>query len=180
MIFKLFRRSPNQPLIDRLHGEIMAQARQPAFFLEYGVADTPEGRFELVAIHVLMAVRRLNALPPPAADVSRDLTDCMFRHFDIAFREMGVGDISVPKRMKKYAQNWLGRAQVYGKALEAEDAEALAGALTRNVYGREAGEAPEAGRLARYMIALQTALQETETDDFLAARLPSVSAESVA
>ncbi len=75
----------------------------------------------------------------------------MFQHFDIAFRGMGISDTTVPKRMKKFASAWLGRARAYGAALDAGDALALSEALARNVYGIS-GEVPEpAHRLSRYI-----------------------------
>lgn len=183
MILKLFRRDPNEALIARLHGEIMAQARNPVLFTDYGVADTPEGRFEMVALHVLMAVRRLNVLPAPGPDIAQDLTDAMFRHFDIAFREMGVSDTTVPKRMKKFASAWLGRARVYGAALDAGDADALARALARNVYGVEVGDGTEipaqAARLSRYIEAVGSKLAGSGLDTFLSGPLPAQAPEAI-
>ncbi len=178
MIFKLFRRNPNEALIDRLHGEIMAQARNPVLFTDYGVSDTPEGRFEMVALHVLMAVRRLNALPSPGPDLAQDLTDAMFQHFEIAFREMGVSDTTVPKRMKKFASSWLGRARAYGGALDAGDGEALSQALSRNVYGEDK-IIPQASRLARYIEAVGAFWSSVPVDVFLSGPLPAVAPETI-
>ncbi len=179
MIFKLFRRNPNEALITRLHGEIMTHARNPVLFTDYGVADTPEGRFEMVALHVLMAVRRLNECPSPGPELAQDLTDAMFRHFDIAFREMGISDTTVPKRMKKFASAWLGRARAYGAALDAGDELALSEALARNVYGIS-GEAPEqARRLSRYMVEVGQAFREAPVETFLTGELPSLGPEKI-
>lgn len=180
MIFKLFRRNPNEELIARLHGEIMAQARNPALFIDYAVDDTPEGRFEMVALHVLMAVRRLNALADPGPALAQDLTDAMFRHFDIAFREMGVSDTTVPKRMKKYASAWLGRARVYGRALDSGDEAALTEALARNVYASTDPAFAQAGRLGRYILSVRRMLDGAEIDAFLRGPLPQVAPQDVA
>lgn len=174
MIFKMFLRNPNEALIARLHGEIMAQARHPAFFIDYGVADTPEGRFEMVALHVLMAVRRLNDLASPGPELAQDLTDAMFQHLEIAFRELGVSDTAVPKRMKKHASAWLGRARAYGAALDADDREGLAKALARNVYGAPDEISEQAWRLSRYVFALGQKCAGAELNAFLAGPPPSV------
>ncbi len=179
MIFKLFRRNPNEALITRLHDQIMTQARSPALFLEYGVSDTPEGRFEMVAVHVLLAVRRLSALPEPGPAIAQDLTDAMFRHFDIAFREMGLSDTTVPKRMKKHASAWLGRARAYGAAMDSGDTAGLAQALSRNVYGIE-GDPPERPlRLSRYIGAVMAALTSVSLEDFLNGKIPFAPPETV-
>ncbi len=179
MIFKLFRRNANEALIARIHGEIMAQARNPVLFLDYGVADTPEGRFEMVALHVLLAVRRLQQLPAPGPDIAQDITDEMFRHFDIAFREMGVADTTVPKRMKKYASAWMGRARAYGLALDTRDVSSLSVALARNVYGVSGGDDEHANRLSRYILANELALVDVDAGAFLTGPLLALPPETI-
>ena len=104
MILNLFRRSASEAIVERLYEQIVAAARRPAFFMApVGVADTWDGRFEVLALHVFLVLRRLSALPPPAPDLAQDLTNRMFRGFDEALRETGVGDLTVPKRMQRLA-----------------------------------------------------------------------------
>src|ERR1700732_2591415 len=133
MVFGLFRRSANRQLIDRLSGEIVASARDPVLFTEYGIDDSLEGRFEAVTLHAVLVLRRLNRMDPPAPEIAQDLTDAIFRSFEIALREMGVGDISVPTQMKSIAGAFLARAAAYDMALRG-GAPALKAALARNVY----------------------------------------------
>jgi cytochrome b pre-mRNA-processing protein 3 len=122
-----------------------------------------EGRFESLALHAILALRALRRLPPPADEVARDLTDAVFRDLDASLREMGVGDTVVPKRMKKLAEAFYGRAQAYDPALEAGDAGALAETLGRNVM---AGQA-QAGALARYTLAADRDLKAADLDTIL-------------
>ncbi len=162
MIFGLFRGTANRLLIDRLHGEIVAAARDPVLFTHYGVADDLDGRFESVALHAALALRRLNRFASPGPQIAQDLADAVFRHFDVALREMGVGDMSVPKRMKSLAEAFLGRADAYDRAL-GEGHAALCAALARNVYaGRR-----EADRLARYVEALDEAFSNVTLAEFV-------------
>lgn len=180
-MFRLFRRSPNKALIDRLNGEIMAAARQPAFFLEYGVADTVEGRFEVLCVVATTALRRIEKLPAPAPDIAQDLTDALFSGFDIALREIGVGDLTVPKKMKKMAQGWLGRGASYRAALDAADESALARALARNVLGDERRAGDEAAaRFARYVFEQDRALGSLDLKVVLEGPLPFVDPAGVA
>jgi cytochrome b pre-mRNA-processing protein 3 len=161
MIFGLFRGTANRRLIDRLHGEIVAAARDPALFTQYAIADDLDGRFESVALHAVLVLRRLNRLPPPGPQIAQGLADAVLRHFDVALREMGVGDMSVPKRMKTLAEAFLGRAEAYNRAL-GEDHAALCATLSRNVYaGRR-----EADRLARYVEALDEAFSDVTLAEF--------------
>ena len=154
MIFKLLRKDPRRAVIEGLHDEIVAAARQPRLYAELGVPDTLEGRFEALCLHVLLVLRRLRALPAPAAEIGQELVDHVFRQLDRSLREMGVGDFGVPKRMKKLAQAFYGRARAYDGALEAKDREALAAALARNMTG---GAEP-AMALADYTLNLERAL----------------------
>lgn len=149
MIFGLFRRTPHRQLINKLHGDIVAAARNIALYRDYNVPDTLDGRFELLTLHAGLLLRRLNVLAAPGPEVAQGLSNEVFANLDAGLRETGVSDIGVPKKMKKLAQAFIGRNGAYEKAL-AEGVEALAAALARNVYGGGEGDAP---RLARYALA---------------------------
>ncbi|MFZ0559262.1 MAG: ubiquinol-cytochrome C chaperone family protein [Methylovirgula sp.] len=153
MFFGLFRGARNRRLIERLHGEIVAAARDPVLFLAYGIGDDVDGRFESLALHAALVLRRLYLLPAPGPEIAQDLADALFRHFDVALREMGVADVSVAKRMRTIAEAFLGRANAYDRALR-EGHTALCATLSRNVYaGRR-----DADRLALYAEALDRTL----------------------
>jgi cytochrome b pre-mRNA-processing protein 3 len=166
-IFRYLRRSANRKLIDRLHGEIVAAARNRDLFTGFGIADTFEGRFEAVTLHAVLVLRRLNALPPPAPEIAQDLADTVFRHFDLALRDLGVSDTSVPKKMKVLAEAFFGRAGAYDRALRNSGAE-LGESLLRNVY---AGRG-DPGRLARYVMAADAALARAELGVFTKGNIP--------
>ena len=103
------------------------------FYLEHGVADTFEGRFELLILHAGPVLKRLNEAEAPGPDLAQDLVDAIFRHLDAGLREMGVGDLAVPKRIKKLAEAFLGRSAAYDSAI-GEGQEAVEAALSRNVF----------------------------------------------
>ena len=156
MIFKLFSRKPRNEAADRLYGEIMAAARRPALFLPpYSAPDTLEGRFDMLVLHAFLAIRRLAAMPAPAPDLAQALSNQLFAALDRALREMGVGDLAVPKRIAKLAADYNGRRTAYEAALgQGEDA--LAAALARNVYA--SADAGVAAPLARYVLQAEAAL----------------------
>jgi cytochrome b pre-mRNA-processing protein 3 len=147
MILGLFRRSANDDVIARLYGAIVDASRQRGLYADLAVPDTFEGRFESLTLHAVIVLRRLQAGPAPGPDMAQHLVDTIFKHFDRALREMGVGDTVVPKRMKKMAEAFLGRSAAYDAALrpceaEPETQDALPEALSRNVYvGRHDGVA---------------------------------------
>jgi cytochrome b pre-mRNA-processing protein 3 len=127
--------------VERVYDSIAALSRRRVLFTDYGVADTFEGRFELLTLHLALILRRLAELPAPAADMAQDLTDLAFRRLDQGLREIGIGDVGVPRRMKGLAKAFYGRARVYHAAFAGGDHALLVAALRRNVFGGDAGDA---------------------------------------
>jgi cytochrome b pre-mRNA-processing protein 3 len=154
MIFRLFRRDPRVGTIDALYGAIVAQARRPAFYVAYGAPDTAEGRFDMVVLHLALVCRRLSretgATEAPARQLSQQVFDMFCADMDHNLREMGVGDLTVPKKMRRMGEAFYGRLGVYDRALAASHDEELATALARNVLGTEA-PTPPARRFAAYV-----------------------------
>jgi cytochrome b pre-mRNA-processing protein 3 len=147
MPFRLFRKNPRGEVIESLYQRTAAASREPFLYLDLGVPDTVEGRFEAVTLHVILVVRRLRQLPGPADEVAQDLVDCFFRHLDASLRELAVGDLAVPKRMKRLGEAFNGRSRAYLEAVGGGDDASLATTLARNVLGT----AEPAWRLASYV-----------------------------
>jgi cytochrome b pre-mRNA-processing protein 3 len=116
-----------------LYRQAVAQARQPGFYLHCGVADSVDGRFDMIVLHVALLMHRLRGEPAPAGVVARALAEEFVADMDRSLREMGVGDLGVPRRVKAMARAYNGRLHAYDAAL-GQDGEALADALRRNVY----------------------------------------------
>ena len=131
---------------------IVRQARQPGFYLDTGVPDTPQGRFELVMLHAALVMERLEAWPA----FNQNLFDLMFADFDVNLRELGVGDLGVGKRVHSWAQAFHGRALAYSAALSRQDE--LAVVLKRNIGIADDG----ASALAAYMQAAAASLQRQD------------------
>jgi cytochrome b pre-mRNA-processing protein 3 len=149
MILRLFRRQFHPGTIHTLYGAIVAQARRPEFYEEFGIADSVEGRFELIVLHLAVVLQRLER-EPQGATLGRALLDAFGRDMDHNLREMGVGDLSVPKKMRRMGEAFYGRLEVYDRALAAAGGAELASALGRNVLG-QAAPAASARRLAAYV-----------------------------
>ncbi|HTV38134.1 MAG TPA: ubiquinol-cytochrome C chaperone family protein [Xanthobacteraceae bacterium] len=159
MILSAFRRNSQDRNIAALYGAIVAQARSAAFYVDYGVADTVQGRFELIVLHLVLFLRRLEgdnepargrgATFKPAQRLGQALFDLFCRDLDANLREMGVGDLAVPKRMRRFGEAFYGRQAAYRAALVAADERELEMALARNIF-EVAGVDERAARLARY------------------------------
>jgi cytochrome b pre-mRNA-processing protein 3 len=155
MIWPLTSRKRRPDTISTLYGMIVAQARLACFYRDYAVADTVNGRFDLIVLHLTLVLDRLSA-EPALQGYRQGLFDRFCRDMDDNLREMGIGDLKVPTEMRRMGDAFYGRARTYRAAFAAGDSAAvsaaLAEALARNVYAgsTEVGEAAPR-RLAAYM-----------------------------
>jgi cytochrome b pre-mRNA-processing protein 3 len=162
MMFHFFRRDPSNHSIASLYGTIVAQARAAPFYRIYGVPDTVNGRFEMVVLHTVLVLRRLESEPVPLRRLGQALFDRFCRDMDGSLREMGIGDLAVPAKMRKIGEAFYGRQAAYGAALAAPDPESLIGTLERNVFATQSGTNLGAIQLAAYVraVAGQLAAQD--------------------
>jgi len=172
MGFRLpFRQSPTEDSALRLYKCIVAQARRPKFYLRCGVADTPDGRFDMVALHTYLVLRRLRADHERTADVAQALFDLMFTDMDQNLREMGIGDMGISRRIKAMAQGFYGRMAAYDAGLDDGDPNGLREALRRNLYRNTEPSAEQLAWMADYLSGESAALAAETTDRLLAGSL---------
>lgn len=151
MLQNLFRPRARESLGLPLYELAVRQARDPGFYTALGVADRIDARFELYTLHVLLLVMRLRDEGPRGAEAGQDLFDTYVSALDHALRELGVGDISVGKKMRKLGEALYGRMTAYEGPLRDGDVAVLAVSLARNVFERED---PAVGQpLAAYAVA---------------------------
>jgi cytochrome b pre-mRNA-processing protein 3 len=183
MILAAFRPGSHKGSIHVLYGAIVAQARSPAFYTSYGVPDTMDGRFELIVLHLVLVLHRLareeeaGAGRGPAGAVGQRLFDAFCRDLDDNLREMGVGDLAVPKKMRRFGEAFYGRLGAYRAALAATDERELEKVLGRNIF-EIAGTDARAVQLARYARATARQLDAEEAAVLLAGNLALPSPES--
>jgi len=135
-MFGLFgdRRKRNKWAVDRLHHTVIAQALRPEFYFEGGARDNFSGRFEMASLHATLAFRRLRELGTVGRDLAQECFDALFDGFDEALRDIGTGDLTVGKKIRKMGEAYYGRSKAYDEALgTGADADALEKALIRNL-----------------------------------------------
>jgi cytochrome b pre-mRNA-processing protein 3 len=165
MFGRLLRRAtPEDAIATRVYGAIVAQARNPFFYSDLGVPDTVTGRFEMVVLHVVLVLDRLQGDDREKA-LGQKIFDLYCVDMDRSLRELGIGDLGVPKRMRKMTEAFYGRTRAYRAGLAKGDAALLAAAIARNVF---AGQGQGAGTLAAYTLASAGALAGTPTAALLA------------
>jgi cytochrome b pre-mRNA-processing protein 3 len=157
MLARFFRPTPRREAAYRLYTDTVEAARAPGFYARLGVPDTLDGRFELIALHVALVLRRLKD-DATAKDFAQEVFDAMFADLDRALREMGTGDLSVGKQVKRMAAGFYGRVRAYERGLAGE--EDLGEALRRNLYGTATPEPAQLAAMAGWTRAAAAALGE--------------------
>lgn len=122
---------PDPALVQDLYGGVSKLARAPVFYTRFGVPDTTDGRYDLLCLSLSLYLFRIQTDAP---DLAQALFDLTFKDTERGLREAGVGDLGIPKHMKKMLQVFYGRAALYYDALEQGDSAALAAVLQKNLY----------------------------------------------
>jgi cytochrome b pre-mRNA-processing protein 3 len=170
MLNRLFRPKPAQAAGRALYSRAVEQARTPGLYTDLAAPDTVEGRFELYTLHVFLLIDRLHAAGGEAAEISQALFDAYAKGLDDALREMGVGDLSVGKKMRKLGEAFFGRVKSYHAAFAGlPERGPLVALLARTVYAD--GDPRRAPDLAAYVLRQRDALAGQDTRRLLAAEV---------
>jgi cytochrome b pre-mRNA-processing protein 3 len=179
MILPAFRRNVHDRKIHALYGMIVAQARSGAFYTDYGIPDTIEGRFELIVLHLVLVLRRLGRDPANtralggrrrSEPLGQLLFDAFCRDLDANLREMGVGDMAVPRRMRRFGEAFYGRQGAYQAALEGSVPRALENALARNIFERDSVDSGVIRR-ANYSRAAAAQLEAVDLETLVSSEM---------
>jgi cytochrome b pre-mRNA-processing protein 3 len=134
----------------KLYGAIVAQTRLPVFYQRFGVPDTLEGRFLVLSLHLFIVHHRLKAEGESASGLAQDLADRFTADMETVLREIGVGDLSIPKKVRGVAAAGASLLETLERAVGSGDdavVAVLAGALPPDQRPNEASSL----RLAHYV-----------------------------
>ena len=176
MVFGLFWRKTSarfEPLYERLKGA----SRQPVFYAELGVADSVEGRLEMLMLFVGLAVHRLSQ-EKAGRETARNLSELFIDDMERSMREIGYDDSGLKRRLKKVVGAFYGRAEATAAALASDLPAALIDTLARNVYGG-AGDRRRVACLADHVRDFARRLADTPVDEVVAGGLPSLTPSSI-
>ena len=162
-----FRRYPDEASASGLYAAIVGQARRPAFYVACGVPDSLDGRFELVALHVYLVLRRLKGGNESAQALAQSLVDLFFADMDASLREMGAGDLGVGKRVQRMAAGFYGRVAAYDGAASSDG---IAQALKRNLYGTVGASAGQIAAMADYVARARALIATLSLSEIAAGR----------
>lgn len=150
-------RAENKRKADKLYGAIVAQARCAPFYASLGVSDTPGGRYEIVVLHLFLVLERLRAERVTSDELRRILVERFVSDMDDSLRELGTGDLAVPKKVQRAAAGLYERVAIYKTAVAAGDAKALANLMASYVFSAEDADW-RSNSLARYTVEVMAEL----------------------
>jgi len=154
---KLFTNSELRDAALSLYIRVVEQAREPEFYRSLGVPDSPTGHFDMIVLHGILIMRRL-AGDEQAAGLAQEYSNTMFADMDRNLREMGIGDLSVGKHMKKLASHYFGRVGAYKGGLDGDE-DMLREALRRNLYATTNPASHQVDAMANYVLGSVSGLQ---------------------
>ena len=164
-----------------VYTRIVAAARAPVLYSVFRVADTIEGRYEMIALHAVLLLRRLRRGAGPElraqSKLAQAVVDYLAADLDRSMRELGVGDLSVSRLMKHLGEGLYGRAEKYDQALDREDGDALAQALLRNAYDDDDPGADILSKFAAYVAHQDRHLAAQSAHAILAGEIDFLSPE---
>jgi len=138
-MLNLFKKSPDPEAVLAVYRAIVAQSRQPVFYAQWGVPDTVTGRFDVLSLHMGLVFRRLGGAGKAATDFSQALFDLFFKDMDRNLREMGAGDLSVPKKIRNMGNLFYGLMTSLNEAMEKGDRAEAESVLKRNLFADAEG-----------------------------------------
>lgn len=175
MLQRWLRRRPTVEAGRKLYLWVVDAARQPEFYRDLGAPDTLEGRFELYTLHLILMLRRLRRQGPQAEETSQALFDAFIQALDDTYRELGVGDLSMAKKMRKLGEAVYGRMKSYDGALDRlPEMEDLAQVAARTVF--EGAPRADMERFCARIADTAAKLAATPLETLLAGQVPSLAA----
>jgi len=161
MFHRLFATRAEKQNAHAIYKALVSQARSAAFYERMDVDDTIEGRFDMILLHLYLVDARLALEGEKYVRLRRYVQEVMISDLDRSFRELGVGDMSVGKEMKKVGAAWMGRKSGYAEAMaNPKNEQILEAALIKNIYRGEKKEGlPD---LASYILSSSALLADAE------------------
>jgi cytochrome b pre-mRNA-processing protein 3 len=166
MLERMFGKSPIRSNAETLYSCAVVQARQPIFYANMGVPDTVDGRFDMIALHVFLILRRLKQDGVASQETSQALFDAMFLDMDRGLRELGAGDLGVGRRVKVMAKAFYGRIAAYDEGLMSDDTR-LCDAILRNIFRGDGKERDHASLISVYLRGQADVLEHQSTEAIL-------------
>ena len=173
MIFNLFRKPEAPDAAAEAYRAIVAQSRQPRFYADWGVPDTVTGRFDMISLHLTLLLHRLRS-DESAKLFTQALVDLFFKDMDRSLRELGAGDLSVPKKIRKMTEIFYALMAGINEAIDRGDQPGVESVLKRNVLAD--ADTSHVAELAAYLFAQADSLSGQPLDAIAGGRIEMAAA----
>ena len=150
-------------ICQQIYYKCLLASRRPEFYTKFEVADTFDGRFDMLCLIISVYMHKLNREPEKTKEFSQNLFDVMFKDIDLTLREMGAGDLGVGKRVKIMSERFMGRLIKYSQSLKNKNASLLAKALARNLY-RQDGIVNSDNEITTFVLSLSEEIESLKMD----------------
>ena len=165
MLNWLAKRATRKRNAHNLYGSIVALSRSPTLYTEFGVPDTLEARFEILVLHMFIFIERMQRSGEETQELTQDVVDLFFADMDTTSREAGVGDLAVPKKMRKLAAVFQERMREYNQAANTPDRKAITKEFKQNIYHGDESVRGQAAKLSAYAWDLRSELAKIPISD---------------
>ena len=145
---------------------VVAEARDPDWYRMCGVADSVEGRYDMITLVLTLVMLRLEDAGDMGPATAR-LTELFVEDMEGQMREAGIGDPTVGKKINALMESMNGRIGAYRDGLRS-DPKVLVEAVRRNVT---MAQPDEAEALVQRMAALHARLERTGVDELRAGEI---------
>ncbi|MEM6602929.1 MAG: ubiquinol-cytochrome C chaperone family protein [Pseudomonadota bacterium] len=157
---------PTHKMAEDLYWKIVDKARHKALYIDFGIKDTVDGRFDSVMLHIFPLLRFLQRNNENS--LATEILNVMISDMDRSLRQSGVGDPSIARKMRKIGEAYMGRAEAYQKAFDAlPERKLLEDALFRNVYRSDDALKENICLLTEYMISYYQGYENYSLGDML-------------
>ncbi len=166
-LWSLLRGAEDKGPVGTLYADIVAQARSPYFYSELTVSDDVDGRFDMITLHMFLALDRMRE-DASLMKLSQKLANLVISDMDRSLREMGVGDLGVGKRVQEMGKAMYGRLEMYDLSLlEADTSSVLSAAIMRNLYRSEESVSENAQKISKYILKQREYLKKCSSETIL-------------
>jgi cytochrome b pre-mRNA-processing protein 3 len=124
MLARFFKKIPSyeKKQAISLYEWAVEKSRSPFFYLSLDIPDTPEGRFEILTIHLFLILHKLKKENhKDTSTISQYICDMVVADLDHCLRDLRLSDLKISQSFKKMIQGFYGRLVSYDDALGCEN-----------------------------------------------------------
>jgi cytochrome b pre-mRNA-processing protein 3 len=151
-MFRWFaERTARREAAEKIYDSIVAQSRNPVFYVRCGVPDTLSGRFDMLVIHMFIVMQNLKMGGTEGELLGREIVEAFVKEMDSMVRDLGVADLQVPNEVRKIASLFYGQLVVYTEAVNKKNRAALSDAVWRSFQSGDETANVAATEIADYI-----------------------------